>query len=120
MSHAIQFHLETSGSTATLYLSEELPPEHLEALCGACAALPPRVRTLRVDLHGVRRIQVEMMSRLRTLMREWRATRGGECRLSFTTANLVLTYTEREAVEPVRSPWSIARLASDAMTAAYL
>jgi ABC-type transporter Mla MlaB component len=118
---ATQFQLETNGSAATLYISEALLVDHLEALREACAALPPRVRTLRLDLNGVRRLGEERMSTLRALMREWRALRGGECRLSFHTENLVLTYTEREALSgPGQSPWSIAPVASDAMTAAYL
>ena len=120
MSNAIQFQLETSGKTATLYISEELPLEHLAELCEACATLPPEVRTLRLDLHGVRRLGVEMMSTLRALMREWRIMRGGECRLSFRTENLMLTYTERASVPAAPgTPWSLAP-ASDAMTAAYL
>jgi ABC-type transporter Mla MlaB component len=118
--NTIQFQLETSGKTATLYISEELPLDHLGALCEACASLPPEVRTLRLDLHGVKRLDVEMMSMLRALMREWRIMRGGECRLSFRTENLMLTYTER-ASSPVssRAPWTLAPT-NDAMTAAYL
>jgi ABC-type transporter Mla MlaB component len=120
VSNAIQFQLETSGTTATMYLSEELSLDHLDELCEACAALPPQVRTLRLDLHGVRRLGEQMMSTLRALMRAWRATRGGECHLSFNTENLVITYTERDfASTPARTPWR-ARSATDAMTAAYL
>jgi ABC-type transporter Mla MlaB component len=119
VSNATQFQLETSGTTATMYLSEELPLDHLVELCEACAALPPQVRTLRLDLHGVHRLGVRMMSTLRVLMREWRATRGGECRLSFSTENLVITYTERDfASTPARRPWRTAT--ADAMTATYL
>ena len=120
MSYATQFQLETNGKTATLYISEELPLEHLGELCEACASLPPEVRILRLDLHGVKRLGVEMMSTLRALMREWRTMRGGECRLSFRTENLMLTYTERASSPvPARASWTPAP-ASDAMTAAYL
>lgn len=120
MSNAIQFQLETSGKTATLYISEELPLDHLAELCEACASLPPEVRTLRLDLHGVRRLGEDMMSVLRALMREWRVMRGGECRLSFRTENLLLTYTERgSSPVPPHAPWTLSP-ASDAMTAAYL
>jgi hypothetical protein len=122
VSNAIQFQLETSGTTATLYISEELPLDHLEALGEACAALPAHVRSLRLDLHGIRQLGVEMMSALRVLMREWRLVRGGECRLSFSTENLVITYTERDSVAvpaAARAPWVTAS-ASAARTAAYL
>lgn len=119
MLNVSQFQLETNGNSATLYISEEIPNEHLDGLRDACVALPAQVRTLRLDLHGVRRIGVEMMASLRVLMREWRLTRGGECRLSFSTENLVLTYTER-AMAAVQTPWTVNPVASDAMTAAYL
>ena len=121
MTQAIHFQLETSGTTATLYISEELPLDHLEALCDACAELPPYVRTLRLDLHGVRRLSGEVMTLLRALMREWRALRGGECRLSFSTEHLVVTYTEQAVPSaPPRTPWTSVVRPSDAMTAAYL
>jgi ABC-type transporter Mla MlaB component len=120
VSNAIQFQLETSGTAATLYIADHVPLDHLEELCAACAGLPSRVRTLRLDLHGVRRLGAETMATLRALMREWRATRGGECRLSFSTENLVISYTERDfASIPALMPWSPAP-ASEAMTAAYL
>lgn len=121
MTQATRFQLETSGTTATLYISEELPLDHFEAMCDACATLPPFIRTLRLDLHGVRRLTGETMSQIRGLMREWRALRGGECRLSFATEHLVVTYTEQGAPPaPARAPWTSVVRASDAMTAAYL
>ena len=122
MSNATQFQLETNGTSATLYISEELPLDHLEALAQACAALPPHVRALRIDLHGIRQLGPEMMASLRVLMREWRGTRGGECRLAFSTENLVITYTERDSVvvpAVAGAPW-VSASASEARTAAYL
>jgi ABC-type transporter Mla MlaB component len=100
--------LETSGFTATLYICGALRLDGVEKLCDACDALPLHVRTLRLDLHGVKHLQTEAMDAIRALLRHWRAMRGGNCRLSFSTANIVATYSEGGCTTPAyrRSDWS--------------
>jgi ABC-type transporter Mla MlaB component len=48
--------LELSERTATLYLTGELTAADAFRLRGVCREIPEQVRILRVDLHGVVRI----------------------------------------------------------------
>jgi ABC-type transporter Mla MlaB component len=113
--------LETTGSTATLYISGTLRLNGVEILCDACDRLPDSVRTLRMDLHGVRHLEAEALNSLRALLRHWRALRGGACRISFSTQHIIATYSEGPTCVPLRERlWSDPEQQSEAMTAAYL
>jgi ABC-type transporter Mla MlaB component len=113
--------LETTGSTATLYISGALRLDGVESLCDACDQLPDTVRALRMDLHGVRHLEGEALDALRALLRHWRGMRGGDCRLSFSTKHIIATYSEGPVCIPLRQRlWSETVQPSDAMTAAYL
>jgi ABC-type transporter Mla MlaB component len=83
--------LEVSESTATLYLSGELTAADAFRLRGICSEIPEQVRTLRVDLHGIVRIDVGALATIRGVVRFWKNSRSGTFRLSLATQHLVAT-----------------------------
>ncbi len=94
------FQAEVSDDSATLYLSGALSPGDAFSLGRACAELPDRVRTLRLDLHGVTRMEDDAFSSVRGVLRYWRESRGGSFRVSLTTDSMIATYGEGSFADP--------------------
>ncbi len=93
--------LEVSDGSATLYLSGRLAGADTFLLRGVCREIPLSVRTLRLDLHGVTKLEDGAMDTVRALVRYWRETRNGSFRLAFATEHVVATVVERETGSPV-------------------
>jgi ABC-type transporter Mla MlaB component len=94
MTDRMHYQLELAGETATLYLAGKLSHEDGLTLCDLCGALPPSVRTLRLDLHAIGAMSAEATATVRALLHHWRAQRHGEFRLS--TSYLLAICTEIE------------------------
>jgi len=109
--------LEVVGATATLYVSGTLAYEHVGKLIELCGAMPSRVRTLRVDLHGLGQLSADATGAVRMLLQHWRESRNGEYRLS--TSHMVATLREVTEATPSPAMWSVPRV-NDALTATYL
>ena len=89
MTNRMQYQLEQTGETATLYLSGGLGDRDLSALVGVCDALPSTIRTFRLDLHAIGVLSAESTGVVRQVLQHWRTSRRGEFRLS--TKHLVAT-----------------------------
>lgn len=98
----MQHQLELSGDTATLYISGALGEEHVSLLTGACAAIPARARTLRMDLHGLGPLSAENIGAVRQLLRFWRESRHGDFRLS--TSHMLATLRDVSTTADWRAP----------------
>ncbi len=90
----MRFAVEVAGDTATVYVNGQLAATDAFALNRACGELPPYVRTLRLDLHGVADITDVAMIAVRAVLRYWRESREGSFRLALATEHLVATYAE--------------------------
>ena len=97
MTTGLQHSLEISEGSATLYLAGTLAGADAFPLRRVCRDIPERVSTLRLDLHGVKRLDDGAMNTIRSLVRYWRETRGGGFRLSFASEHLVATYVHTGA-----------------------
>ncbi|MFL5618838.1 MAG: hypothetical protein ACJ79A_10675 [Gemmatimonadaceae bacterium] len=97
MTTGLQHSLEVSEGSATLYLAGTLAGPDAFPLRGVCREIPDHVRTLRLDLHSVTRLDAGAMDTIRSLVRYWRETRGGGFRLSFASEHLVATYVDTGA-----------------------
>ena len=93
--------LEISDVSATLYLSGVLSAADAFPMRRVCAEIPDRVTTLRLDLHGVTRLEEGAMDAVRAVVRYWRETRRGSFRLSFASEHIVATICEGD-VTPAR------------------
>ena len=82
MRNRMPFQLELSEDSATLYLHGRLDRGSHAAVLEACAALPPSIRTLRLDLRALRVMTAEVTSVVRLLLTQWRDGGRGEFRLS--------------------------------------
>jgi ABC-type transporter Mla MlaB component len=89
MTKRMQCQVEMVGETATLYVNGALGRENLGTLVHLCAAMPERVRNLRVDLHGLGQLSADAMAAVRLLPAHWQHSRHGEFRLS--TSHLLAT-----------------------------
>jgi ABC-type transporter Mla MlaB component len=83
--------LEVSDGSATLYLAGPLAASDAFRLRGICVGIPARVRTLRLDLHAVTRVEEGAMDAVRAVVRYWRETREGCLRLSLATPHALTT-----------------------------
>ena len=90
----LQHQIEVAEDCATLYLSGALRAVDYAALVAACDGLPPKVGTLRLDLHGIDEVNDDALSAIRAVLRYWRASRGGSFRLSLASERIVATYAE--------------------------
>jgi ABC-type transporter Mla MlaB component len=99
----LQHSLEIGAGTATLYLKGTLAGADAFPLRRVCREIPERVSTLRLDMHGVTNLDAGAMDTIRSLVRFWRESRRGGCRLSFASEHLVATYVDTGAnpSEPV-------------------
>ena len=93
----LQNSLEVSAGSATLYLAGTLAGADAFPLRRVCREVPERVDTLRIDLHAVTKLDHGAMDAIRSLVRFWRETRSGGCRLSFASEHLVATYVDTGA-----------------------
>ena len=94
MGSHLHHEIEVAEDSATLYLGGALKANDVHALIGMCDNLPLRVRTLRLDMHGVTSQEDDAMSAVRGVLRYWRESRGGSFRLSLASERLVATYGE--------------------------
>ena len=94
MTDALHHEIEVADDSATLYLSGVLCADDALTLARVCGNLPPRVTTLRLDLHGVGDMGDDAMCAIRGVLRYWRESRGGSFRLSLTSERIVATYGE--------------------------
>jgi ABC-type transporter Mla MlaB component len=88
--------LEVSERSATLYLTGELSSSDAFRLRGICREIPVQVRTLRLDLQGVERIDGGALDTIRAIVRYWKHSRGGAFRLSLATEHLVATLAQEQ------------------------
>ena len=91
MTTGLQHSLEVSDGSATLYLAGSLAGSDAFPLRGLCRDIPQGVRTLRLDLHAVTRLDDGAIDAIRSLVRYWRDSRSGGFRLSFASEHLVAT-----------------------------
>lgn len=118
MTDRMHHQLELAGEAATLYVTGSLGYDDVERLAGVCAATPMRVRTLRVDLHGLGQLSADAIGAVRQLLHFWRDSRRGEFRL--TTSHMVATLHQvRAAREPVATDWRLSRT-NEALAGTYL
>lgn len=118
MTRGLRHQVELVGQTATLYITGTLGGGYTDTLLDVCAALPPGVRTLRVDLHGLGQLDAESLGTIRQLLRTWRETRHGDFRLNTS----YLRATLHEVSPPARlpaAPWNGAPV-NEALLATYL
>lgn len=93
----LQHSLEISARSATLYLAGTLAGSDAFPIRRICREIPAQVSTLRLDLHGVTRLDEGAMDTIRSLVRFWRETRRGGFRLSFASEHLVATCVDAGA-----------------------
>lgn len=123
MKATLHHEIEVADESATLYLSGALCAGDASMLAEACCDLPPRVSTLRLDLHGVDDMTDDAMSAIRGVLGYWRESRGGNFRLSLTSEHIVATYGEGSFAIPFlgrRTALPCVVEASPALTAMYL
>jgi ABC-type transporter Mla MlaB component len=89
--------LEVSERSATLYLTGALSAADAFPLRRICREIPERVRTLRLDLHGVDQLDDSAMETVRAVVRYWKHSRGGNFRLAIATQHLVATISDDES-----------------------
>lgn len=100
VSSSLRHEIEVAHDSATIYLSGTLHEQDAFMLGRACGDLPARVRTLRLDLHGVTDMNADAMGAIRGVLRYWRESRGGSFRLSLSSDRIVATYGEGAFANP--------------------
>ena len=123
MKATLHHEIEVADDSATLYLSGALCAGDASTLVRVCADLPPRVNTLRLDLHGVDDMTDDAMHAIRGVLRFWRKSRGGSFRLSLASECIVATYGEGSFANPslgLRTKLPQVVEASPALMAMYL
>ncbi len=96
MTTRLEHALEVSERSATLYLTGALAASDAFPLRRICREIPERVRTLRLDLHGIEHLDDSAMETVRALVRYWKHSRGGNFRLAIATQHLVATISDSE------------------------
>lgn len=86
----MRYQIEQTNECATIYLAGGLTRCDARTLQTVCKALPPTIRTLRLDLRAIGSLSADGMDSIRQVLRYWASSRGGEFRLS--TSHLVATY----------------------------
>ena len=116
MTKRMEYHLELSDETATLYIAGALGNEHVETLTHACSVVS--ARTLRVDLHGLGALSAEAIGAVRQLLHFWRDSRRGEFRL--TTSHMIATlYDEHDSPAVQTPPWRAPTRSDASVRASY-
>lgn len=118
MTHRMNHQLEIVGGTATLYIGGTLGYESADALIDLCTAIPIRVRTLRLDLHGLGQLSADATGTIRLLLRHWRESRRGDFRLS--TSHMLATLREVTETRIRLHVTSGGPRVSESLTATYL
>lgn len=77
----LQFSIESTDRQATVYIAGPLSLPGMWQIMDRCDSLSPDIRSLRVDLHGVRLIQPGVMEALTVGLRQWRDSREGSTRI---------------------------------------
>lgn len=98
----LQHSLEVSDGSATLYLAGTLTGADAFPLRGLCRDIPDRIRTLRVDLHAVTRLDDGALDAIRAVVRYWRDSRCGGFRVSFASEHLMATCVDQGANDTAR------------------
>lgn len=93
MLEGTNYHLEVGGRIATLYITGSMPQPSL--LLTACAALPPGVEILSVNLDGVARVQEPELASLDALRTHWESARRGPFRVAFSLVSKPAARTYR-------------------------
>jgi ABC-type transporter Mla MlaB component len=97
--------LEVSERSATLYLTGALSAADAFPLRRICREIPERVRTLRLDLHGIDHLDDSAMETVRAVVRYWKHSRGGSFRLAIATQHLVATISDDDTRHaPIERP----------------
>jgi ABC-type transporter Mla MlaB component len=121
MTKHMHHQLELADETATLYVQGTLGYDDVSSLIRTCRAMPRRVRTLRLDLHGLGQLSAEATGTVRLLLEHWRQSRNGEFRLS--TTHMVATLRDVAETRPFASSlpatWSMSPV-NEALTGIYL
>ena len=120
MTDYLHHQIEVSGGTATVYLTGTLDVEHAGLLLDACQQLPPGIRTLRLDLHGVTTLGSDAMDTLRRVLQLWRHTRGGHFKLSLSSEHVVATVSAGQFTTRATERAGSWGAPSPAVTAAFL
>ena len=97
MTTSLQHSLEISAEAATLYLAGTLGGSDSFGLRRICREIPLGVTTLRLDLRAVTRLEDGAMDTVRSLVRYWRDSRRGGCRVAFASEHLVASYVDTGA-----------------------
>lgn len=81
---AFRYQLERCPDAATIYVGG--PPcagEDVAHLAELINQLPHAIRTLRVDMHDMHSVPLEILMAIRNVLSEWRELRRGNVRLMF-------------------------------------
>jgi len=84
----LYFEIESTDRSATAYVSGGLSMAGFWQVMHECESLPPRVRSLRMDLRGVRLVQTQVPGALKESLQGWRERRQGYTRLDLPAAGL--------------------------------
>ena len=83
-SPGFRYQLERCADAATIYIGgSRCAQEDVAHLADLVTQLPPGVRTLRVDMHAMEGVPLEILMSLRNVLSEWRELRRGNVRLVF-------------------------------------
>ena len=78
---SMTYELVVQADLAELRISGRLSPGGIAAMLEHCRALPPRVRTLRVDLQQLGTMSADTTDLVRRVLEAWRAQRDGQFEL---------------------------------------
>lgn len=84
----LQFSLESSGRLATVYIAGSVSLPGLWQILDRCDQLSPDIRSLRIDMHGVRLMQPGVLEGLTVGLRQWRDAREGTTRMDLPEGGL--------------------------------
>ena len=87
--------IDVTDATATLTLANTVSTRDVAAIRRHCRAIPDGVQTLQLDLGGVTQFEGRVLQAVRGVVRDWRRTRRGECRLELRSAMLVARVENR-------------------------
>ena len=104
--------LDVTDVTARLTLSNTVSTRDVAAIRRHCRRIPEQVRTLHLDLAAVTRFEDGVLSAVRGVVRDWRRSRQGDCRLDYTSPLLVARVEEhrRPATAGASTPMTVARV----------
>jgi len=81
--------IDVTDATATVTLANTVSTRDVAAIRRHCREIPDGVQTLQLDLGGVTQFEGRVLQAVRGVVRDWRRTRRGECRLEFRSAMMV-------------------------------